>query len=368
MIRVAIVGCGRMGENHCRIVREIEGVSIVGAVDPNLDRARALAAGYAVEQAAAHLDELLARTRVDAVHILTPPLTHAPLACTALRAGCHVFVEKPMALTVVEATRMLDAATQHHRILTVGHNHLFESVVREAYARVAQGRLGRLVGLDVFHGCLPGSPPWVADLPSGPWINDMSHPLYLSQLFLGEPLTIRAVGYPAADRHKVREVRAVAQHAEGVSTLTLSTDAAPFRHKITLFGTHRTLEVDLIHEILVETRPFGGHRWLRKGRAVLDVSTQLLVGAGRNACHVLTGRGRGWQGLRTLLRAFYTAIQAGGQSPVPPIGGLRVVACLEEISRQILAMPDPVQDAVGKTRDDAVSACRTEADKWIGQL
>ena len=353
MIRVAIVGCGRMGENHCRIIKELQGVSIVGAVDPNLERAKALAAGYAVEQAAAHLEELLTLTQVDAVHILTPPPTHAPLACTALQAGCHVLVEKPMALTTAEAERMLDAATQHNRILTVGHNHLFEPVVREAQTRVVEGRLGRLVGLDVFHGCLPGSPPWVADLPSGPWINDMSHPLYLSELFLGEPLTIRAVGFPPAGRQKVREVRTVAQHAEGVSTLTLSTDAAPFRHKITLFGTRRTLEVDLIHEILVETRPFTGHRWLRKGRAVLDVSAQLLVGAGRNACQVLTGRGRGWQGLRTLIEAFYVAIQTGGPSPVPMTQGLRVVTWLEEISRQLLTTPGTVSERAGLVCDDS---------------
>lgn len=352
MIRVGIVGCGRMGENHCRIVREIDGVSIVGVVDPNLDRARALATGYAIQQAAAHLEELLECTRVDAVHILTPPTTHAALACTALQAGCHVLVEKPMALTVAEAEQMLDAATQHHRILTVGHNHLFEPVVREAQARVAAGRLGRLVGLDAFHGSLPGSPPWVADLPSGPWINDMSHPLYLSQLFLGEPITIRAVGYPPANCQKVTEVRVVAQHAEGVSTLTLSTDTAPFRHRLTLFGTQRTLEVDLIHEILVETRPFSGHRWLRKGCAVLDVSTQLLLGAGRNVCQVLTGRGQGWRGLRALIHAFYAAIEAGGPSPIPPMQGLRVVTHLEEIKRQLLAMPDDVPERAGQACDD----------------
>lgn len=352
MIRVAIVGCGRMGENHCRIVREVNGVAIMGVVDPNLDRARALAAGYAIQQAAAHLEELLERTRVDAVHILTPPTTHAPLACTALQAGCHVLVEKPMALTAAEAKRMLDAAAQHDRILTVGHNHLFDPVVREAHTRVVEGRLGRLVGIDVFHGSLPGSPPWVADLPSGPWINDMSHPLYLSQLFLGEHLTIRAVGYPPAGRQKVTEVRVVSQHAGGVSTLTLSTDTAPFRHRFTLFGTKRTLEVDLINEMLVETRPLSGHRWLRKGRAVLDVSIQLLLGAGRNACQVLTGRRQGWPGLRALIQAFYAAIEAGGPAPVPPMQGLRVVTHLEEISRQLLAMPDAAKAKAGLVCDD----------------
>lgn len=161
-------------------------------------------------------------------------------------------------------------------------------------------------------------------------------------------MTIRAVGYPPASRQKVTEVRVVAQHAEGVSTLTLSTDTAPFRHRLTLFGTRRTLEVDLIHEILVETRPFSGHRWLRKGRALLDVSTQLLLGAGRNACQVLTGRGRGWQGLRALIQAFYAAIEAGGPSPVPTMQGVRVVTHLEEIRRQLLAMPDVAQERAGQ--------------------
>ena len=180
----------------------------------------------------------------------------------------------------------------------------------------------------------------------------MSHPLYLSQLFMGEPLTIRAVGYPPANRQKVTEVRVIAQHAEGISTLTLSTDTAPFRHRFTLFGTQRTLEVDLINEILVETRPLSGHRWLRKGRAVLDVSTQLLLGAGRNACQVLTGRGRGWPGLRALIQAFYAAIEAGSPSPIPPIQGLRVVTHLEEISRQLLAMPDVAEARAGPAYDD----------------
>jgi hypothetical protein len=66
----------------------------------------------------------------------------------------------------------------------------------------------------------------------------------------------------------------------------------------------------------------------------------------------LTGRGRGWHGLRALLQAFYTAIQTEGPSPVPATQGLRVVTLLEEISRQLLAMPDAAQARAGLAYDD----------------
>jgi predicted dehydrogenase len=339
MIRVGLVGCGQMGEVHLRLLKTLKGVQIVGVADPNLTRAKALASREKIDVVAGGLESLLELARPDAVHILTPPATHAALACTALRASCHVFVEKPMALTVQEA-ESVSAAVEPGRILTVGHNHLFDPVIREARARVAQGRLGQLVGLDAFHGMLPASPAWLTGLPSGPWMNDSSHILYLSQSFMGDPLAVRAIGHPIAEGSKIMELRLVAQHAGGVSSLAFSAGTVPFRIRLTLFGTKRTLEVDLIAGTLIETRPFSGHRWLTKGLSILDVSTQLLLGTGRNVVRVLTGRERGWSGLRTLLDAFYAAIREGGVSPVPATQGARVVQLLEEIRRLLRTSPD----------------------------
>lgn len=339
MIRTGIVGCGRMGEIHCRILKEIKGVQIVGVADPDVARAHALTARAGTGVAARDLESLVEMARPDAIHILTPPATHAPLACAALGSGCHVFVEKPMALTAHDARLMALAAEDGHRILTVGHNHLFDSVIREARTRMASGRLGQLVGLDAFHGALPGHPAWVTELPSGFWVNDVSHLLYLCQSFMGEFLAIQAIGYPVGEGSKVTELRVIAQHAQGLSSLTLSEAAAPFRHRLTLLGTERTLEVDLIHSTLIEARPFTGHRWLRKGVATLDASSQLLLGACRNAFRVLVGRERGWSRLRALLEAFYAAIRCGDPSPVPVTQGVRVMEIIEDIERLLRASP-----------------------------
>jgi hypothetical protein len=98
-------------------------------------------------------------------------------------------------------------------------------------------------------------------------------------------------------------------------------------------GSERTLEVDLVTGILLERRRIGGHRLLRKGIVALDLASQLIFGAGRNAVRVAMGRERGWAGLRVLLEAFYTAVRDGGSSPVPAAQGLRIVELTQEITR-----------------------------------
>ena len=149
-------------------------------------------------------------------------------------------------------------------------------------------------------------------------MEDAPHPLYLSQLFMGDPLAVRAIGHPNSEGSRFKEMRVVMQHAGGVSSPAFSEATVPYRHRLTLFGTKRTLELDLVAGTLVEARPFGGHRWLAKGLATLDMASQLLLGTGRNAVRVLMGRERSWPGLRALIEAFYATIRAGGPSPVPP--------------------------------------------------
>ena len=334
-MKVGIVGAGFMGEIHLTLLKSVKGVQVVGVADNRFDRAEALACAGNIGSAFRDLETLLEQARPDAVHIVTPPATHASLTGMALRAGCHVLVEKPMALTVQEAQSMIAIAAENGRILTVDHNHLFDPVVREAYVRVTENEFGLPLGLDIFHGALSSSPGWLEDLPSGPWINDIDHLLYLAHLFMGETQAIRAVGYPNGEQSNVTELRVLMEHRGGSSSLTYSSLTAPFRIRLIVYGTKRTLELDLLAGLMIEHRRVGGHPWLTKGIAALDVASQLVLGAGRNALRVITGRERSWSGLRTLLEAFYKAIRDNGPSPVPGTQGLRIVALREEISRQL---------------------------------
>jgi 2-alkyl-3-oxoalkanoate reductase len=335
MIKVGIIGCGQMGDVHLKLVNEIKDVQVVGVADFDLERARGLASRGKVGMAVKDLETLLEKTKPDAVHILTPPFTHASLAHTALQAGCHVFVEKPMAMTTLEAREMVASSASHKRILTVGHNHLFNPVVREAYSRLKDGYIGRLVGIDVFHGSLPISAPWISRLPSGPWFNDIDHLLYLSRLFVGDAHTIRAVGFSRVEKQRMDEVHIATLNNDGWGSLTYSVSTVPFQIRLTLFGDKRTVSLDLLSEIMLEHRSFDMHPWLRKGIASLDMASQILLRTGGKAISVLTGRERSWAGLRLLLEAFYSAIREGTASPVSLDDCLRVSEMKEEILRQL---------------------------------
>ena len=96
--------------------------------------------------------EAMLRSRcVDVVHILTPPKTHAELAIRAIEAGCHVFVEKPMALTVEETDAMNAAAGRNGVKLCVGHSRLCAPLMLKARNLVESGKIGKVLHVNVSY-------------------------------------------------------------------------------------------------------------------------------------------------------------------------------------------------------------------------
>jgi predicted dehydrogenase len=131
--RLAVVGCGQFGRNHCRVVKESERVELAAVVD--LDAARAADAasqfgGTPLSDAA----ELPGR--VEAAVVAVPTSAHEEVACRLMAAGIDVLVEKPIATDVDAASRMVDAAVRHNRVLQVGHLERFNPAVVELERRV----------------------------------------------------------------------------------------------------------------------------------------------------------------------------------------------------------------------------------------
>src|SRR3546814_4485846 len=96
-IRVAVVGAGYVANPHLAARGSVDVVELVGICDTNLEAARSMAARHSIPLVVADLAELLEQSRPDAVHVLTPPASHAAIALAAMEHGCHVLVEKPMA-------------------------------------------------------------------------------------------------------------------------------------------------------------------------------------------------------------------------------------------------------------------------------
>ena len=140
-MKVLLVGLGRWGEKHLRVLGEL-GVELWVA-DVSAER-RALAVKAGVAAARAVEDFRQALPHVDAVDIVTPAYNHLAVAGECLRAGRDCFIEKPLTLTVDEGRRLAAIVAETGRVLKVGHIFRFHPVTTALRERIAAGALGRV--------------------------------------------------------------------------------------------------------------------------------------------------------------------------------------------------------------------------------
>ncbi len=140
-MKVLLIGLGRWGEKHLRVLGEL-GVELWVADVSAERRAFAVKAGVAADHAVEDFRRAL--PHVDAVDIVTPADNHLALAAECLRAGRDCFIEKPLALTVDEGRQLVGIVAETGRVLQVGHIFRFHPVTTVLRDRLAAGALGRV--------------------------------------------------------------------------------------------------------------------------------------------------------------------------------------------------------------------------------
>jgi predicted dehydrogenase len=147
MVNIGVIGYGYWGPNLVRNFAELQHGRVVAVAD--LDAGRlALAQRRHGVRITPDLSALLADSDVDAVAIATPVRTHYELALAALRAGKHVWVEKPMTETLEQARRLVDEAEQRGLVLLVDHTFIYTGAVGKMADLIAEGELGRVLYYD----------------------------------------------------------------------------------------------------------------------------------------------------------------------------------------------------------------------------
>ena len=143
-VRVAVAGLGYWGPNLARNFDRLEGAELAWLFDHSEEALARHGAAFPSARTTSSLDELLADDRLDAVALATPLATHAELAEHVLNAGKHCFVEKPLARTVDECERVLDAARAADRVLMVGHLLEYHPGVEMLKGLIDSGELGEV--------------------------------------------------------------------------------------------------------------------------------------------------------------------------------------------------------------------------------
>src|SRR5436190_2041321 len=187
MLKVAIVGCGKIADAHASWIQRIGGSEIVGVCDREPLMAEQLYQRFPVKQHFADLETLLIDARPDVVHITTPPASHFDIATVCLEHGCHVYVEKPFTLREADAQRLVALANDRKLKLTVGHDDQFSQVARRMRALVQAGYLGGppvhmesyycydMMGDAYARALLADARHWVRQLPGNLLQNVISH-------------------------------------------------------------------------------------------------------------------------------------------------------------------------------------------------
>ncbi|WP_328991554.1 Gfo/Idh/MocA family oxidoreductase [Kribbella sp. NBC_01245] len=143
-MRFAVVGAGVIGEVHARLIASLpDEAELVAVVDLDQSRAAAIAATSGGE-AMNELEKACAREDVDAVSICLPSGAHAAAAITALRAGKHVVVEKPLDVTLAAADRLIDVERETGLTVAVISQRRFQHASAFVHQAIADGKLGRI--------------------------------------------------------------------------------------------------------------------------------------------------------------------------------------------------------------------------------
>ena len=261
-LNVALVGAaGKVGAPaHLNALAAIPRASLYALCDTNRERLRQVGRERGVSVLYSGLDELLADRRVDAVSLATPPHMHAEQAIAAAGAGRHVYCEKPMALSVGDCTRMVDAARRAGVVLMVGESYVFTGSHVLARGLIDEGEIGDVVHVRETKGVWVFTPEeerrlggkghegvrWRSDpeLSGGgeyPWMMDHGPHLFALARYLARD---RAVARVSALPGAGKTIAAVAWAYEGgetdgawtqVDTPAGATDVIGFRTEV--FGT-----------------------------------------------------------------------------------------------------------------------------------
>jgi predicted dehydrogenase len=242
MVTVSILGAGFMGGAHAANYRALgDGVRVKTVCGRSADRAAKVAATVGAEPST-DLDATIADPEIDAVDICLPTPLHRAIAVQALDAGKHVFLEKPIALTMADADAIIEAAARSGRILMVGLVLRFWPEYVELQRRLAAGELGRLHAVATHRLSPPADwADWFADRTQsgGTPVDLLVHDFDQMNWLLGRPHRVYATEPTPGHVQAVIEYDGAAGIAEGSMTMPKS---YPFSSNIRVLASEGVAE------------------------------------------------------------------------------------------------------------------------------
>lgn len=367
MLRVAIIGCGKIADSHASQIGRIKGCEIVGVYDREPLMAQQLAKRFPIKKAFSSLTQLLDEARPDVVHITTPPQGHFDLARTCLEYGCHIYVEKPFTVWADEAEKLIAIANERQLKLTVGHDDQFSHVSRRMRSIVRNGFLGGSpVHMESYYcyeiskagysGALLGDKKhWVRRLPGKLLQNIISHGIArIAEFLAGDSPEVITYGFTSpllrsmGETEIIDELRVIIHDVDGTTAyFTFSSQMRPGLHGFRIYGSKNGLMLDQDQETLIKLRGAQYKSYAEKFVPPIVLAGQYLGNASLNLKTFLGNDFHMKSGLKFLIESFYRSIIEGTPEPIPYREILLTSRIMEAIFKSLSeSVAEPTKDYV----------------------
>ena len=281
-LRIGVIGCGRIARGiHLPVLARLAGVRIAAIAEP--DEGSRTAAAAIARGATAHSDyrELLGAEGVDAAVICVPPHLHAPVAIAAFEAGLHVYVEKPLAPSLAESARVVDAWQKARTIGMIGFNFRFHPQIERIRERVRDGAIGTPLAVRGVFSILPHElPDWKRTRATGGGVllDLASHHVDLVHHLLGDDV-VRVYASARSLRGEGDHAAVQLELASGVMAQLFVSLGAVDENRIEVMGTEGKLVMDRIELVRPEHVPATerGARARRLVRALTALEPQRVL-------------------------------------------------------------------------------------------
>jgi len=359
MIKVAIVGCGKIADSHATQIQRIDGCEIVGVCDNEELMAEQLCDRFNVKRYFSNLSQLLNEVKPDVVHITTPPQSHLMIGKQCLESGCHIYVEKPFAVNANEAEILIKTAYQTGHKLTVGHDEQFSEVSERMRKLFKDGYLGDApVHIESFwcydlsdvtyaKTLLDDKQHWSRKLPGGLLHNLISHGVAKIAAFLtSDNPHVMAYGFVSpvlkklGEENLIDELRVVIHDEKGTTAyFTFSSQMQPSLHQLYIYGTKNGILIDEDKRIIIKLRGKKYKSFAEHFFPPVIFAGQYLANLTHNVRRFLAMDFHMDYSKKQLIEAFYRSINDDKTVPIP----YREIILTTRIMDDIFKQTHPIQ-------------------------
>lgn len=357
MIRVGIIGCGKIADQHAEEIQKLPGSEIVGVLDSEVLMAKQLCERFKIPHYFTEVDKLLDAVSPGVVHITTPPQSHFELGMRCFQAGCSVYMEKPFTVNLKEAETLIEETRKRKVKITVGHNYQFNQVAREMRSLIQNGFLGGPpLHMESYYcydlgdegyakALLADKGHWVRKLPGKLLHNNISHGICkIAEFFPSDTPVVVAHGFTSPLLKKIGEIDILDELrvilSDGKSTTayyTFSSQLKPPLHQFCIYGPRNSIFIDDNTQTIIRHRGSRYKSYLNRFIPPFTYGKQYLGNSLNNMKRFIRRDLHESSGLKYLIESFHRSVSDGAPLPIPYREVLLTAKIMEQVFEQLHA-------------------------------